>query len=352
MVARTLRSVFPGAVIDRYYEALFAEFGDWNARYWEQRAINAKLEGKWGPAESWASRAVTLKDDPYTRTTFGTILLNKAAVLVEYGDATWMDLYRRGKDELDAALQMDAGNRVAAVSFLENTLQLIRTALTASPGLASSEELAVIRADWTMGYANVQLVGSIEDSARRRATELRRAFDAIDMQLADDRTAPPAGRSNTTAASGRARGSRLRNNGRAGGQGGDATRRRGDQEGAQRRRQDHDDITRRRGDDEGAQRRRENQRDTARRRRNDEGAAPRRGQREENTQGPGNDGETAQQRGDQKGAPRRDRHHGNQVRSARSRHNDDAARSRGNQGGATRPRGNDSETPRRGGQPE
>jgi len=178
MVARTLRTVFPGANIDAYYEALFSDFGHWNARYWEQRAINAKLSGKWGPAESWASRAVTIKDDPYTRTTLGTILINKASVLAEYGDATWIDLYHRGKENLDVALQMDAGNRVAAVSFLENTLQLLRTASSTSPE-GASEELSLIRADWGMGYANVQLVGSIEDSARRRATELRADFDRL-----------------------------------------------------------------------------------------------------------------------------------------------------------------------------
>ncbi|PZF61430.1 hypothetical protein DEI81_11675 [Curtobacterium sp. MCBD17_013] len=227
MVARTLRTVFPGAIIDRYYEALFPEFAHWNARYWEQRAINAKLEGKWGPAESWASRAVTLKDDPYTRTTLGTILINKASVLAEYGDATWIDLYRRGKDELDVALQMDAGNRVAAVSFLENTLQLLRSTLRASPELASSEELSVIRADWTMGYANVQLVGSVEDSARRRATELRRAFDALDVQLSDGRTTHSERHANTTGAAGRSRRGRGRSSGHNRGQNGDATRRRG-----------------------------------------------------------------------------------------------------------------------------
>lgn len=178
MQARVLRNAFKGANIDAYYDSLLPVFGSWNARFWEQRAINAKHEGDWGPAESWASRAVTIKDDAYTQTTLGTILLNKSAVSLEYGDQTWMDLYRRGRDHLDKALYIDVGNRVAAISYLENAMNLLRSATRGASSMNESDELAVIRADWSAHYASVQLVGGVDDSARRRASELGREFEA------------------------------------------------------------------------------------------------------------------------------------------------------------------------------
>lgn len=178
MQAKTLREVFPGANIDEYYSSLYDEFGDWNARYWEQRAINARWEGNWGPAESWASRAVTIKDDPYTRTTLGTILLHKAQVSLEYGDQGWMDLFRRGKVELDEALHQDPGNRVAAVSFLQASLKLLRSCLQYLPNGRFSDEFAAIAAEWSASYASVQLVGSVDDSARRKAAAMVQEYES------------------------------------------------------------------------------------------------------------------------------------------------------------------------------
>jgi hypothetical protein len=179
MQARLLRWVFPGADIDSFYDELFPAFGSWNARFWEQRAINAKLENNWGPAESWASRAVTIKDDPYTRTTLGTILLNKAVVAVGNRDSAWISLYRRGQTELEEALRQDFGNRVASISFLENALTLMRRILSTPDLPGAVDELKAIRADWTRSYAAIQLFGPENDSARRRASRLVRQFDVL-----------------------------------------------------------------------------------------------------------------------------------------------------------------------------
>jgi hypothetical protein len=60
-----------------WYEALEPHFG-WNARFWEQRALNAADAELFEPAYSWAQEAVSLVRDSFTLNTVGTVLMRRA----------------------------------------------------------------------------------------------------------------------------------------------------------------------------------------------------------------------------------------------------------------------------------
>lgn len=80
MTVQNLKRLFDGdiqTVLD-WYETVESEF-DWNARYWEQRALAAAEFGLFEPAYSWAREAVTRHEDSFTLNTVGTVLMQRAA---------------------------------------------------------------------------------------------------------------------------------------------------------------------------------------------------------------------------------------------------------------------------------
>lgn len=60
---------------------------DWNARFWEQRALAASAAGRHEPAYSWAKQAVRVREDSYTLNTVGTVLMRRA--LSEASATSW-----------------------------------------------------------------------------------------------------------------------------------------------------------------------------------------------------------------------------------------------------------------------
>jgi len=79
MTVQSLKRLFDGdiqTVLD-WYEAVESGF-DWNARYWEQRALAAAEFGLFEPAYSWAREAVTRHEDSFTLNTVGTVLMQRA----------------------------------------------------------------------------------------------------------------------------------------------------------------------------------------------------------------------------------------------------------------------------------
>lgn len=182
MNAKQLRQVFPKGDLVSFFDALQESFGGWNARYWEQRAIEAKMRSDWGPAESYAERAVSLNDDTFTRTTLGTILLNKSASLAHEGDQAWVSYYERGYAELSDAIGRGSRNRVTALAYLEATMKILEVIKSRQDrNLQTSGSSTTVIEDWQTVYAimRIGLVASEGFTSTSRAEQLSARFTKL-----------------------------------------------------------------------------------------------------------------------------------------------------------------------------
>lgn len=153
---RLLRANFPHEKLEAFYEALAPEFGEWNGKFWEQRAINAKKDGHWSRAESYAARAVTLFPATYTRTTYGTILINRAREAADDDSELWMGFLHRGQAQFDLVGSNADESRVSVFAYLTATLDLLK-ALKRRPSYWESEAVDSVRSDWVGRYALLRL---------------------------------------------------------------------------------------------------------------------------------------------------------------------------------------------------
>lgn len=185
MTAKQLKQNFPGVDLEReFYEPLLPLFGDWNGRYWEQRAIYSKLLSRWSTAESFAARSVALYDDPYSRTTYGTILINKAASFAANLNATWPEFYERGRDQFDMAIQKEPSNRVTVFAYLAASLELLESLINEHDGRdrnSTQTAVAQLRDDWERTYAGLRVtLNSDEDlESTRRAEALSSRWQSL-----------------------------------------------------------------------------------------------------------------------------------------------------------------------------
>ncbi|MEU8433636.1 SIR2 family protein [Streptomyces sp. NPDC029216] len=180
MTQKLLTSMFPNADVELFYEKLRSQFGDWNARYWEQRAIHAKHQNDWSRAESFAERAVNLLDDAFTRTTCGTILINKAHYFATQGDNRWQEFYLRGKNHFDLALSADRANGVTAFAFLQSAMSLAETARE-SAVRDWDGPLADLLDEWQQIYSGLRLLlgGNLALDSVRQAEALSRRWTKL-----------------------------------------------------------------------------------------------------------------------------------------------------------------------------
>lgn len=179
MTYRTLSSAFPSQDFEEFYLGLIDVFGDWSGRYWEQRAIHAKAIGDWGRAESFAGRAVNLYDDPYTRTTYGTILMNRSRILAASSDPKWGDYYQRSLEQFDEAHTQSPGNRITLFARLDSTLAVLE-AVAHATAIDEASKSQLIQ-DWSGTYALLRLGLVDEEGLRsvRRAEELSTRFHRL-----------------------------------------------------------------------------------------------------------------------------------------------------------------------------
>jgi len=92
----------------RFYADL-RPYYDWDARYWEQRALAESHMDHLEPAISYAETAVHRNRDPFTLNTLGTILLRTASNPDYSGAAGTLDLYRKGIGNLHESLDIGRG---------------------------------------------------------------------------------------------------------------------------------------------------------------------------------------------------------------------------------------------------
>lgn len=196
MAYKQLQENFLSDDIESFYDRLHPVFGDWSARYWEQRSILAKDTENWPKAESYAARAVTLYDDAFTRTTYGTILINKAEYLLSRRDAAWAEFYVRGREELALAGAKERGNRISAFAYLEATVKMLETAERDARFLDDEKQLeSLLEAleDWRSNY-NLLRVGLTDAEGLTsvgRAEHLSRRWS--NLRLARDSSSPSSG---------------------------------------------------------------------------------------------------------------------------------------------------------------
>lgn len=111
------------AVLD-WYEKLQPEF-DWNARFWEQRALAAADASLFEPAFSWAREAVDRRRDSLTLNTVGAVLMRRAVNEARPGG--WpTETYELAERALREARMFKDANEYPYDTFLVYTLRLVQ----------------------------------------------------------------------------------------------------------------------------------------------------------------------------------------------------------------------------------
>lgn len=157
MSAKMLRAAFPNADASSLYQQILPEYGEWNARYWEQRSIYARLAQDWDRAVSFAERAVSVWDDSFTRNTLGVNLLAKATDMAVREDPAWGTYYTLAKGEFVKALDRERSTSVTRWARLSSTLDLIAALADRAAAGQLRESPEEVLDDWSASYAEFRI---------------------------------------------------------------------------------------------------------------------------------------------------------------------------------------------------
>jgi hypothetical protein len=151
---------------------------DWNARYWEQRALAASNAGQFEPAYSWARQAVQVRADSYTLNTVGTVLMRRA--LSEATDVHWpTDSFEAAEAALREARSLEADkSEYPFETFFSYTVRLVE--IVKRRDVALTEQLRNLWNQWyieclTLDRVSQQRLRSTLESVQprwERATSL------------------------------------------------------------------------------------------------------------------------------------------------------------------------------------
>lgn len=110
------------AILD-WYETLQPQF-DWNARFWEQRALAAADSLMFEPASSWAREAVERRRDSLTLNTVGAVLMRRAVYEARPGQ--WpAETYELAESALREARAFKDANEHPYETFMRYTIRLV-----------------------------------------------------------------------------------------------------------------------------------------------------------------------------------------------------------------------------------
>jgi len=180
MTYNNLIQVFPSSDLDHWYAELLPVFGDWSARYWEQRAIMSRRAGRTVPsvlsqAESYALRAVSIVRDAFSLTTLGTVLLAKAAYSPQIDVGSYYD---RAIDAFEQAGQYDPRDIVPWMAFLRNSLDvLMRVQEFGGDKRPDLEEQ--MSDDWLRIHSQISSVASAGDLTKEDLSGLMRRYRVL-----------------------------------------------------------------------------------------------------------------------------------------------------------------------------
>lgn len=180
---KTLDEVFPGQDLEKWYNDLRPVFGDWNGRYWEQRAIMCRNrvdeEGaSLARAQSFSERAVTLKGDVYSYTTLATTLLVRASYDAANGYYASVDGFYSGAfDAFEEANKLDERNLVTWMAYLRHALPVASNLLGAEDGHHPTLEKLI--SDWEGVATWVGPLTAGSENMARNFNSLQTRFRAV-----------------------------------------------------------------------------------------------------------------------------------------------------------------------------
>lgn len=185
MSAKLLNDLFPRVDMDALYRRIRPQYGDWNARFWEQRSIYARITGNLDPAVSYAEQAVSVHDDSFTRNTLAVNLLSKARDVLSRDDPSWREYYERGWSEFSVATSRDRSGSVARWAQLSAGIDLASTLVDRARAGRLRELVDDVFTRWASAYAEYRVsVPSIAGSdAVTEAENLSRRFTSLQDEL-------------------------------------------------------------------------------------------------------------------------------------------------------------------------
>lgn len=185
MSAKILRDIFPNIDIDILYQQILPQYGDWNARYWEQRSIYARLAGHHDRAVSFSERAVSVWDDSFTRNTLAVNLMSKATALAGQEDAGWRLFYDRAIHEFEFAKERDRAQFVSRWACLTSLLELISVLEQRAAQSGMQEPIDDLLDQWSSAYAEYRIsLPRIDGSiAIKDAEKLSSRYTEIEQRL-------------------------------------------------------------------------------------------------------------------------------------------------------------------------
>ena len=139
----------------KWYEVT-EEYFDWNARFWEQRALAASGAGRHEPAFSWAMRAVTEHRDAFSLNTVGTVLMRRA--LAEATQTHWpSEGWESAESFLREARSLEGElSEYPYDTFFQYTLKLAEIVLTRDEALNNQ-----LQQTWNQWHASCLLLDPV-----------------------------------------------------------------------------------------------------------------------------------------------------------------------------------------------
>lgn len=148
-----------------FYSRLESAF-DWNARFWEQRALTAALDLRFEPAYSWALQSVARKRDAFTLNTTGVVLMQRAFHEALSGE--WpTDTYEKAVGYLDEARKLEGPKAEYPIeTFFTYTTRIIERVSDRDRGLNTQ-----LRHLWSSWY---NAILTLDPTSQLRLEDVRR----------------------------------------------------------------------------------------------------------------------------------------------------------------------------------
>jgi len=160
----------------QWYDSLESAF-DWNARFWEQRALTAAEAGLFEPAYSWAKQAVIRREDAFSLNTVGVVLMRRALYEARVGQ--WpTDSFEAAHEALSTARDLEGSQAEYPFdTFFSYTLRLIER--VPSRDSALNEQLRNLWMNWQLSLLRLDALAM--EQLRERVERANAKWAALDM---------------------------------------------------------------------------------------------------------------------------------------------------------------------------
>jgi hypothetical protein len=160
--------------LERWYSSI-QELFEWNARFWEQRALAASHDSRHAPAVSWAMKAVDVHRDALTLNTLAVILLRKSLDEHEPENGSLEGYLEATALLQEARIVADRSTEYPYTTFFEYTLAWTQRVVDA--GLDVPPEVIQRWNDWW--YAASTLLEFVGPNAQATLREWQRRWLSV-----------------------------------------------------------------------------------------------------------------------------------------------------------------------------